>query len=77
MSAVLEIYIEKKTTAYVVGTFKNTYRVAVHCRYIKHAFAGLCQQIFEKNNFRRHFSDWLLSLEFKVYFEKFIPSPET
>ena len=48
MSAVLEIYIEKKTTACVVGTFKNTYTVAVHCRYIKHAFAGLCQQIFEK-----------------------------
>ena len=51
MSAVLEIYIEKKTTAFVVGTFKNTYTVAVHCRYIKHAFAGLCQQIFEKKNF--------------------------
>ena len=44
----------------IVGTFKNIYTVPVQCKKI----------------FRGHFSGWLLSLEFKVYLEKFIPSSE-
>ena len=47
--AVLEIYSEKKTRESVVGTFKNISEVAVHCWYIKDAFAEFCQQIFEQN----------------------------
>ena len=47
-----EISIEKKTKEHVVGTFKNT----VNRWYKKDAFAGFCQQIFEKKNFRRHFN---------------------
>ena len=42
-TAVLEICSEKKTRVSVVGTFKNTYIVTVHCWYIKDAFAGFCQ----------------------------------
>ena len=34
---------------HVVGTFKNICTVPVHCWYIKDAFAGLCQLIFEWN----------------------------
>ena len=33
---------------YVVGSFRNICTVAIHCWYIKNAFAGFCQQIFEK-----------------------------
>ena len=44
------MYSEKKTKESVVGTFKNTVAVAVHCWYIKDAFAGFCQQIFEEKN---------------------------
>ena len=32
----------------VVRTFKNIWTVAVHCWYLKEAFAGFCQQILEK-----------------------------
>ena len=40
---------EKKTYGSVAATFKNIYTVSVHwCR--KDAFAGSCQQIFEKEN---------------------------
>ena len=40
---------EKKTYGSVAATFKNIYTVSVHwC--IKDAFAGSCQQIFEKEN---------------------------
>ena len=35
----------------VVRSFKNTVAVAVQCRYINDAFAGFCQQIFEKKCF--------------------------
>ena len=41
---------EKKTNGSVAATFKNIYTVSVHW-YIKDAFAGSCQQIFEKENF--------------------------
>ena len=74
--AVLEICFEKKTKEFVCGTLKNICTVAAHCWYIKNAFAGYCQLIFEKNCFRIHFSGWMLSLELKVYLEKFIPSSE-
>ena len=36
---------------YVVGTFKNICTVAIHCWYIKYAFARSCQQVFEKKKF--------------------------
>ena len=51
--AVLEICSEMKTRESVVGTLKNTVAVAVHCWYIKDAFAGFYQQIFEKKMFQR------------------------
>ena len=47
--AVLEIYSEKEARESPVGTFKNISTVAVHCWYIKDAFAEFCQQIFEQN----------------------------
>ena len=48
-ACVFEICSEKNTReSEVVGTFKNTCTVAVHCWYIKDAFAGFCQQIFSK-----------------------------
>ena len=34
----------------VVGTFKNTYTVLVHCWYVKDVFEGFCQQIFKKKS---------------------------
>ena len=46
--AVLEICSEKNTRESEVGTFENICTVAVHCWYIKDAFAGFCQQIFLK-----------------------------
>ena len=46
--AVLAICSEKETTESVVETFKNSCTVEVHFWYIKDAFAGFCQQIFEK-----------------------------
>ena len=46
--AVLEIYSEKNTSESIVGSFKNICIVAVHCWYIKDAFAGFCQQILRK-----------------------------
>ena len=49
--AVLEICSEKMTRKSVVRSFKNTVAVAVQCRYINDAFAGFCQQIFEKKCF--------------------------
>ena len=53
--AVLEICSEMKTRESVVGILKNTVAVAVHCWYIKDAFAGFYQQIFgEKKCFRGH-----------------------
>ena len=48
--AVLEICSDKNTRESVVGTFKNTCTVAVHCWYIKDAFEGFCQQIFKKKS---------------------------
>ena len=48
--AVLEICSEMKTRESVVGILKNTVAVAVHCWYIKDAFAGFYQQIFGKKN---------------------------
>ena len=51
--AVLEIFFEKMTRKFVVGSFKNRVAVAVQCRYIKDVFAGFCQQIFEKKMFQR------------------------
>ena len=53
--AVLEICSEKNTRESEVGTFENICTVAVHCWYIKDAFAGFSQQIFEKKYFRWHF----------------------
>ena len=47
--AALEIYSEENIGESVVGTFKNICTVAVHCWYIKDAFAGFCQQMLEKN----------------------------
>ena len=42
-ACVFEICSEKNTReSVVVGTFKNTCTVAVHCWYIKDAFAGFC-----------------------------------
>ena len=55
--AVLEICSEKNTRESVVGTFKNICTVAVHCWYIKDAFAGFCQQIILKRGFWRHFRE--------------------
>ena len=56
--AVLAIYSEKETTESVVGTFKNSCTVEVHFWYIKDAFAGFCQQIFEKKRkIGRHFRE--------------------
>ena len=46
--AALEIYSEENIRESVVGTFKNICTVAVHCWYIKDAFAGFSQQIFAK-----------------------------
>ena len=43
---------EKKVREFIVRTFKNAMAVAVHCWYIKDAFAGFCQQNFEKKYFR-------------------------
>ena len=57
----------------VVGSFKDTCTVAVHCWYIKDCFAGSVDKFLKKKMFSR----WLLLLEFKAYFEKYIPSPET
>ena len=54
--AVFEICSDKKTREPVVGTFKNICTVAVHCWSIEDAFAGFCQQIFEKK-IRRHFRE--------------------
>ena len=54
-TAVLEICSEKKTKVSVAGTFKNLCTAPVHCRYIKYAFAGFCQQIFEKKIFQKAF----------------------
>ena len=36
----------------------------------------IADKFSKKKYFRRHFSDWLFSLEFRVYLEKFIPSAE-
>ena len=47
-TAALEICSKKKTKETVVRTFKNIWTVAVHCWYLKEAFAGFCQQILEK-----------------------------
>ena len=47
-AAVFEICFEKKTSKSVVGTLKNICTGVVHYWYIKVAFAGFCQQIFEK-----------------------------
>ena len=46
--AVPEICSEKNPRESVVGAFKYICTAAVHCRYIKEAFAGFCQQIFLK-----------------------------
>ena len=46
--AVPEICSEKNPREFVVGAFKYICTAAVHCRYIKEAFAGFCQQIFLK-----------------------------
>ena len=72
-TAVLEECFEKKTKESVVGTFKNICTVAVHYWDIKDAFAGFWHT---QKKIRKHFSGWLLSIEFKVYLGKFIPSPE-
>ena len=57
-ACVFEICSEKNTReSVVVGTFKNTCTVAVHCWYIKDAFAGFCQQIILKRGFWRHFRE--------------------
>ena len=39
---------EKYTRESVAGIFKKICTVAVHCWYIKDAFAGFYQQIFKK-----------------------------
>ena len=54
----------------VVGSFKDTCTVAVHCWYIKDCFAGSVDKFLKKKMFSR----WLLLLEFKAYFEKYILS---
>ena len=43
--AAFEIYSENKNRESVVGTSKNICTVAVHCWYIKDAFAGFCSQV--------------------------------
>ena len=48
--AVPEICSEKNPRESVVGAFKYICTVAVHCWYIKEAFAGFCQQIYFKEN---------------------------
>ena len=48
--AALDICSEKNTRESVVGTFKNICTVAVHYWYIKDAFAGFYQQIFQAKN---------------------------
>ena len=47
--AVLEICFEKKTKESV----STASTVGVPCYYIKDAFAGFCQQFFEKQNYFR------------------------
>ena len=42
------IFFEKKTKESLVEIFEIICTVAVHCWYIKDAFAGFCRQIFEK-----------------------------
>ena len=64
------ICFEKKPKESAVETFKNISSVGVHCRCIKDDFAAFCRQIFEK--IISEDRGWLLSLEFKVYFKKFI-----
>ena len=54
-TAVLEICSEKKTKVFAVGTFKNICTGAVHCWYVKDAFAGFWKKNFEKKYFRRYF----------------------
>ena len=51
----LEICSENKIRESIVrALLKNTVAVAVLCWYIKDAFKGFCQQIFEKKCFRGH-----------------------
>ena len=38
------------------------------------ALQDIANKFLKKNYSRRRFSGWLLSLEFKVYFEKLIPA---
>ena len=45
--AVLDICSDKNTRESIAGTFENICTVAVHCWYIKCAFAGFCQK-FQK-----------------------------
>ena len=51
---------EKKTKEYLTGSFKYVCTVAVQYWYIKNAFAGFFQEIFEKFFFRRHYVEILL-----------------
>ena len=45
--AALDICSKKNTRESLVGTFKNICTVAAHYWYIKYAFAGFYQQIFQ------------------------------
>ena len=53
---------------HVVESFKNIATVGVHCWNIKILFSSFVKKLY----FRRYFSGWLLSIEFKFNLKKFI-----